>query len=408
MRIFLHDFSGHPPQVRLSRELACRGHEVMHSYAGDFLTPHGSLERQSDDPAGFAVRPISLGKPFVKSASLTRQMQELEYGRRLRRAMDTFAPDVVVLANTPPASLEFARRGCRRRGIPFVYWLMDINSIGMRTILTKKLGVAGRLIGWGYRLLERRQLDGSDKIVAICEEFRDTLAEWGIDGNKIAVMPLWAPLDEVPLRPKANEWSRRHGLDQTTNVLYAGTLGRKHDPSGLSALARHYREREEVRIVVVSEGDGVRRIAGEQAADGLSNIVLLPFQPFDALPDVLATADVFIGLLDDDAGGYCVPSKILTYLCAGRPQVGAMPETNRSAEVIRESGGGLVVPPAAPDALIAAVDGLVGDPMQRKRLGDAARAYAEREFDIRRLGDQFDGYLREACDASTATRLRTG
>jgi len=30
MRIGIHDFSGHPFQVQLSRELASRGHEVVH------------------------------------------------------------------------------------------------------------------------------------------------------------------------------------------------------------------------------------------------------------------------------------------------------------------------------------------------------------------------------------------
>jgi glycosyltransferase involved in cell wall biosynthesis len=394
--------------VHLSRELARRGHDVLHTYAGDFLTPRGRLERLPDDPVSFTVRAVSLDRPFRKDASITRQLQELDFGRRLRDAIDAFAPDVVVLANTPPASLDFAQRACRRRRIPFVYWLMDINSVGMRTILTKKLKIAGELIGWGYRLLERRQLHRSDKIIAICDAFGDTLAAWGISRDKVAVMPLWAPLDEVPVRPKANDWSIRHRLDETINILYAGTLGRKHDPAGLCALARHYRAREEVRIVVVSEGDAAERVARQTAADALDNLVLLPFQPFADLPDMLGSADVLIGLLDADAGGYCVPSKILTHLCAGRPQVAAMPSGNRAADVIVESGGGLVVPPADSAALIAAVESLVTDPATRRRLGDAARAYAEREFDIRRLGDEFEDYLLAVQGGRVAKARRGG
>ena len=408
MRIFLHDFSGHPPQVHLSRELARRGHHVLYTYAADFLTPHGRLERLPGDPAHFAVQAVSLHRPFRKGASITRQMQELDFGRRLRRAIDSFAPDVVVVANTPPASLDFAQRACRRRGIPFVFWLMDINSVGMRTILAKKLRIAGELIGWGYRWLERRQLRSSDKIISICDEFRDTLADWGIDRGNVALMPLWAPLDEVPVPPKANAWSLRHGLDRTINIVYAGTLGRKHDPAGLCALARHYRGQADVRIVVVSEGPGAERLAREKAADRLNNLVLLPFQPFADLPDVLGSADVLIALLDADAGGYCVPSKVLTYLCAGRPQVGAMPAANRAAEVILESGGGIVVSPSDPQALIAAVGGLIADPAARARLGGAARAYAEREFDIRRLGDQFEGYLLDVRRGRTAAARGRG
>lgn len=179
MRIFLHDFSGHPPQVQLSRELARRGHAILHTYAADFLTPHGRLERLPDDPPGLAVQAVTIDRPFRKCVRRPPD-QELAFGRQLQRAIDAFAPDVVVVANTPPASLEFARRAARRRGIPFVYWLMDINSVGMRTILAKKLKVAGELIGWSYGFLERRQLRGSARIICICQEFRDTLADWGI------------------------------------------------------------------------------------------------------------------------------------------------------------------------------------------------------------------------------------
>ncbi len=31
MRILVHDYSGHPFQAQLSRELARRGHDVVHS-----------------------------------------------------------------------------------------------------------------------------------------------------------------------------------------------------------------------------------------------------------------------------------------------------------------------------------------------------------------------------------------
>jgi hypothetical protein len=36
MRILISDYSGHPFQVQLSRELARRGHGVTHSYSTGF------------------------------------------------------------------------------------------------------------------------------------------------------------------------------------------------------------------------------------------------------------------------------------------------------------------------------------------------------------------------------------
>jgi hypothetical protein len=52
MRILVSDYSGHPFQVQLSRELARRGHSVTHTYSAGFQSPKGNLSVGDDDPAG--------------------------------------------------------------------------------------------------------------------------------------------------------------------------------------------------------------------------------------------------------------------------------------------------------------------------------------------------------------------
>src|SRR4051794_2756283 len=53
MRILLHDYSGHPFQVQLTRALAARGHEALHLHCPSFTTGKGALEVRDDDPATF-------------------------------------------------------------------------------------------------------------------------------------------------------------------------------------------------------------------------------------------------------------------------------------------------------------------------------------------------------------------
>ena len=44
MRIFVHDYAGHPFQIELSRSLAARGHLVEHTYCSSLVTtPHGAV-----------------------------------------------------------------------------------------------------------------------------------------------------------------------------------------------------------------------------------------------------------------------------------------------------------------------------------------------------------------------------
>jgi len=60
MRILINDHAGHPFQVQLSRSLASRGHQVLHTFTAGLQTPRGALQRREDDPDTFAIEPIAL------------------------------------------------------------------------------------------------------------------------------------------------------------------------------------------------------------------------------------------------------------------------------------------------------------------------------------------------------------
>jgi hypothetical protein len=237
MRIVVHDYAGHPGQVYMSRELARRGHEVLHLYAGSLETPRGELERKADDPPTFNVEGVFISKPFQKHTYVRRQLQEIEYGRPLVDRVAKFKPDVVISGNAPLFPQGRLLRYCRRRGIGFVFWVMDVYGLAVTAGLRRKSRVLAALAGGYYIRLEKKLLRASDEILLISEGFAPTIESWGVPMDHVKVMPLWAPLGELPVTPKQNDWSRRHGFDKTTNLIYSGTLGSKHNPESLVVLA---------------------------------------------------------------------------------------------------------------------------------------------------------------------------
>ena len=64
---------------------------------------------------------------------------------------------------------------------------------------------------------------------------------------------------------------------------------------------------------------------------------LLPFQPYERLSEVFGSADVLVVLLEKSAGAFSVPSKTLSYLCAGRPVIGLMPAENLASQLLRDA-----------------------------------------------------------------------
>jgi glycosyltransferase involved in cell wall biosynthesis len=254
--------------------------------------------------------------------------------------------------------------------------------------------VFGALAGRYYSALERRILRHSDAIVVITEDFRPILRRWGISMARVTAIENWAPIDDLPIRPQANAWSSAHGLDKKRVLLYSGTLGMKHNPALLLRLAERFRGDEGIRVVVITEGPGAEWLRGHVAAARLDNLLLLPYQPFEVLPDVLGAAEVLLAVLEPDAGVYSVPSKVLTYLCAGRPLLLAVPDENLAARIVARVGAGVVVSPTEPASFVDEAVGLLADEARRVESGQRARAYAEATFDLVRITDRFEGVLK--------------
>ncbi len=392
-RVVVHDHSGHPFQVQLARALAAQGHEVLHLHCSSFATAHGALERRADDPSTLTLDAIDHGEPFDKYHLAKRVRQELRYARRFAARMAAFRPDVVLSANTPLFAQQRMSRWARRAGTPMVLWLQDIYSAAMGTAARSRLGPAGPAAARVFEGVERSSIRQSTAVVAISEDFLPFVTSAGLGADRVRVIENWAPLDEVTPGEKDNPWSRAHGVVDHQVLLYTGTLGLTHDPSLLAALARAVEDRPGVRVVVVSEGLGADWLRDDDAKDPMPNLTLLPYQPHEALSDVLASADVFLTLLEPDAGAYSVPSKVLNYHCAGRPVLAAMPAENLAARTIEKADTGVVVAPGDRTAFVAEALALLDDEPRRRAMGERARAHAEATYAIDPIRGEFEVVL---------------
>ena len=404
LKIAICDYSGHAFPAQLSRELARRGYNLLHLHFAEFQSPKGRLTRAPDDPSTLEFAPVSLGRPFAKYAFIRRRAQEIEIGHRLAARIAAFAPDIAVACNLPLDSLNQIAMAGATSGFPIVFWQQDVYSVAIDRILSRKLGILGRMIGAHYRKLERRLLHGSAAIVVISGDFVGTIeSEFGVSPARVTVIENWAPIEEIPMLPQANEWSRAHGLAGREIVLYSGTLGMKHDPGGILAIAESLRDRPNTNVVVISESPAAEWLASQAAERNLPGLRVMPFQPFASFPQVLATAEVLIGCLEPDAGVFSVPSKVLSYLCAARPIVLAAPAGNLASHIVAQSAAGKIVPPGDSGAFVAAVQFFLNDPAARAAAGKNGRAYAERTFDIEAIAGRFETIFGEVTKFAKAS-----
>jgi colanic acid biosynthesis glycosyl transferase WcaI len=400
VRVAVHDYAGHPFQAELSRELARRGHDILHLYSSAITTPRGALQRALDDPLTFDVEPVDLKAKIDRDRLFERRRLEAEHGRRVVERLRTFAPEVVLSSNAPLEAQKRISSYCKSDGISFVYWVQDLIGEAAKRLLRER-SVMARPVASYYARLERRLLRASDGVIVISEDFRPYVPRSAV------VIENWAPLRELPVRPKDNTWSRRHGLQATTNLLYSGTLGMKHDPGLLVRLAQACAGDESMRMVVATEGSAADWLREQREQLRLANLIVLPFQPYEELADMHAAADVLVALLEPDAGVFSVPSKVLSYLCAARPLLLIVPPENLAARIVREHGAGMVVSPSDRAEIEQVLARLIATPSERAAMGARARGYAERAFDLSAIADRFEDVLYDSGNGDRGSPRRS-
>lgn len=394
MKVFVHDNSGHPFQAQLSRALAARGHLVVHSSCEAYVSGKGKLSATPDDTVQFVA--IGVGRTVDKYKFLRRLFQEFSLGLELAGVLRRRKPDVVLIANTPLPSLAVVVAYLALARIPWVLWHQDVYAVALQGFAEQRqsgvLRLVARVMEWAERWCARR----ASRIVVIADAFRAVHARWGTV-DKTTVIPNWAPLDEITPRERDNDWAVEHDLIGTPTLLYSGTLGLKHNPALLVALASRVRELgTDVHLVVVTEGPTVEVLGKAAAADRVP-LTLLPFQPYERLSEVLAAGDVLIVLLEPDASEFSVPSKTLSYLCAARPVVGLLPQANAAAALL-ERADCLVLAPLEDsiDTAAAWVVELLSAPRRRAEIGRLSRDLAETEFSLEGTVSAFETILSSA------------
>lgn len=394
MRILVHDYTAFSFPVQLSRELARRGHQVLHLYS-DFDPRGGRLEKEPGDADGFQVEPVSIGEQFAKYQYVKRSVQEWRYGKALIERIREFGPEVVFSSNTSVTISRQILTSAHRMGAKYVHWTQDIYSLAAETVLANRFGLLGKAMTHVLRRIEFGVINRADAAIIISADFAAEFEALGIRPRSVHVIPNWMPLDEMKPEPKDNPWSRRHGLDRTLNIMYVGMLGFKHEAGLFIELAKYFAPNPEVRIVAVGTGIVFDRLAEMKAQQKLDNLVLLGWQDYRDIGYVMASGDILISLIASDASRFSVPCKVQSYFSAGRPVLAAIPSNNLAHRLVAENNLGFAADPAAVSTLLEYADRLVESPELREKMAAQGRAYAEEHFDIKSVANRFEDVLRD-------------
>jgi glycosyltransferase involved in cell wall biosynthesis len=280
--------------------------------------------------------------------------------------------DVVVASSPTLFSAVSAWLMARLLRAPFVLEVRDLWPEAIVELGLMQPGVAVRALSRLARFL----YDQAARVVLVTDAFADRLAEQGVPRDKLVVIPNGADTRLFSPEVDGHATRARLGLDDQFVVAYVGSHGVSH---GLDAVLDAAAAQPDVQYLLVGDGAERDRLLAQRDQRGLPNVRMLPSVPKAEVPGLYAAADVcLVPLRDVPLFETFVPSKLFEVLAAGRPTVGAV--RGEASDILRRSGGALVVEPGRGDAIADAVRRLRSDPGLRASLGRQARAFATRYY----------------------------
>jgi glycosyltransferase involved in cell wall biosynthesis len=340
----------------LRRGLDARGHDVW------VIAPQSP--RAEPDPRVIRC-------PSVPAATYPDFSLPLSFTPAVSRRVRALDLDVFH-AHHPFLLGPLARRLARRSGRPLVFtyhtrYEKYAHYVPLQQGLVKAAAV------W----LSTRFAASADAVIAPSQAVRDTLVARGVAAGA-SIIP--TGVDLTRFRPGDGP-AARAALGVSTDaplLLYVGRLDREKSVDRiLRAFGYVQGTVAGVRLMLVGDGTQAARLrALARTLPAADRISFLPARSHDRLPVHYQAADVFLFASESETQGLVLAEAA----ACGVPAVSV--RGPGCDEVVRDGETGLLTK-AEPAALAEAAVGLLVDGERRRRMGERARAVAEREFDVR-------------------------
>ena len=329
-----------------------------------------SLETLSEQHRGIVVRRL-----WAPVRSATNRLSKLgimaSYLAQMSlRSLLGNGSDMNVFLTQPPLSSCWGMALKTLRRQQYACLLMDIYpEVLIKSGVVSERGLVAKLM----RRLVIASWMKADAIIVIGRCMRDHVVACGVAREKIHVIPNWNDERAVyPVDRDKNTLSKELGYSDRFIVLYSGNLGESHWFDDLLHAAEHFRDDDSLRFVIVGSGSRRREVEAGIKQRGLSNVDLLPYQPFNRLHESLSMADVHYISLRSGFEGIVVPSKTYPALGSGRPIIFSGESTGEVSRTLDDCNAGITIRIGDTIGLIEAIRRYKDDPGHRRHQGKNA------------------------------------
>ena len=371
-----------PFNVGLAEYLAAEGHDVT------VLTAFPWYPQWRIDPAYRRKRPFMVERiggvriirspillPAARQTTFRRVVFDSSFALTALPASAGIGGLDAVICVSPPLQLGItAWMIARTRRAKLILHVQDIVP---DAALSSGMMHAGRAVamsrgleGWVYRR--------ADRITVISEGFRENLLAKRVPVDKLEVLPNWVETGLFKSKADPGVRSALGAPNGETLVLHTGNMGAKQGLETVVDAAAQLKS-EDIAITLIGDGQARAALESRAAELGVHKLRFLPLQ--SDLPATLAAANILVLSQRAQVTDSAAPSKLLTYMAAGKPIVATVNSSSEAGQLIERAKCGLVVQPENPADLAAALLRLHRHPEMHHAMGVAGRRHVARHYD---------------------------
>ncbi|RNC70381.1 MAG: glycosyltransferase WbuB [Desulfuromonadales bacterium] len=312
----------------------------------------------------------------------------------------TLVRDVDVVVSTSPQFFcglagYFASR---MRRAP---WVVEIRDLWPESIIAVG-AIRSRAVIDLLEGLETFMYSRADHVVAVTDAFKRHIAGRGVGVEHITVIKNGADLERFTPGPKENAFRKEYGLEGKFVVSYVGTHGMAHGLDTIFEAAEAMRDREDIVFLLVGDGAERERLLTRKEEQGLSNVLMIPQQPKERMPEIINASDACMVLLKkNDLFKTVIPSKIFEAMAMERPII--LGVEGESREIVEQGRCGLCIEPENAVELAEAIRRLDADERLAGDLGQNGRCYVSTVFDREVLARRYLETLSPLVPSQVAT-----
>ena len=357
---------GISPDVRA--EYCKKEHRCEKMYDGRMVVHRFSMYSEGKNPIARAFRYVFC---WIK---------QFYYGLKAKDV------NCIYLASTPPIQGVLGACLKKIKKVPFVYNLQDIFPDSLAgTGLAKKGSILWKI----GRVVENFTYKHADKIIVISEDFKKNIMAKGVPEDKIEVVYNWVDQNAVVHVDRSeNKLIGKYNIDPTKFYIeYSGNIGLTQNMDMLLDVMKELKDSHpEIGLILVGEGAYKKQVEEIVKRDSLSNVIMLPFQPYEDISHVFSLGDVGLIISKPGVGANSVPSKTWSIMSASRPVLANFDE-NEIKSILSDNSCGIFTKAGDKDAFKNAIIKLYENRDLCKEYGQNGRKFVMQNL-TREVGTQ--------------------